>query len=192
MLKAQPRYCLWIEDDKAEAANSIEAVAERLKAVATFRAASKASSTQRFSDRPHSFVQISHQESPCLAVPGVSSKRRAYIPMDYLTSGTVISNKVYGVYNAEVWLLALLHSSMHMCWVRTVCGRLKSDYSYGNTLGYNTFPFPDLDHAAQLKLDDSALAVLAARERWPDRSLADLYDPDKTVSYTHLTLPTKA
>ena len=179
MIKAKQRWCVWIDDDKVEEAESIQPLQDRLSKVKSFRSASKKAQTRSFAEEPHRFIERRHQDLPCIAVPAISSERRSYIPIDILGPATIASNKIYAVYGAETWLFAVLQSSMHMAWVRTVCGRLKSDYSYGNTLGYNTFPFPGLDDAAKAVLADSALRILAARERWPDRSLAELYDPDK-------------
>ncbi len=179
LINAKSRFCLWIPDEFLLEAERIDIVRDRLRRVRDFRLASKKESTRKRAAKPHQFDQIRYTESDCIAVPRHSSERRLYIPMGFYPSGTVLSDAVSALYNIEPWLFGLLHSSMHMAWVRTVGGRMKSDYRYSNTLCYNTYPFPNLEEADRSALTDSALAILAARERWPDRSLANLYDPDK-------------
>lgn len=179
LIDAEPRYCLLIDDLDAGDASKIAPIKHRLDLVTEFRKRSSDAGTRRDAQRPHRYGRMRHVDSDCLAMPGLSSERREYLPVGLFPAGTVASNQIYAVYGAEPWLLALVHSSMHMAWLRTVGGRRKSDYRYSNTLCYNTFPFPGLDGDAPATLNDSCLAILAARERWPDRSLAELYDPDK-------------
>ena len=179
LLSSKKRFCLWIDEEDHTSAALISPVRKRLDEVEHHRSNSQARDAPKWADRPYRFVYRKYQETDCVAVPAVSSERRNYIPLGYFPKGTILSNKVFAVYDARPWLFAVLHSKMHMSWVSTVCGRLASRYSYGNTLGYNTFPFPVAEDLEQAKLDDSALTILAARERWPDRSLAELYDPDK-------------
>jgi len=177
-IKGSERFCLWITDEQAVAAAAIPEVAKRLAGVAAFRSNSKAGSTQTFADASHRFVQISHRDAQAIAVPAVSSERREYIPMGFLPSGTVVSNKVYVIYGAEPWLFGLLQSRMHMVWMRAVAGRLETRYSYANSLVYNTFPFPELDDSQKAELLVGAYAVLDAREQFVQKTLAELYDPD--------------
>ena len=179
VINALPRFCLWIDDDDFDKAMAIPAVRRRLEAVADFRAKSKDRDASKFVDRPHRFVQRAYADSNCIAIPGVSSDRRQYIPMGWFPSGTVLSYSAFSVYDADAWLLAVVQSAMHMTWVRTVGGKMRNDYRYSNTLCYNTFPLPKIGDADRDSLASSALGLLAARERWPDRSLAELYDPDK-------------
>lgn len=112
-------------------------------------------------------------------MPAVSSERREYIPLGYLNPGTVITNSAFAIYNAPEWLFAILTSRMHMVWMRSVAGRLKTDYRYSNTLVYNTFPFPTLTDAQKKTLSDSAERILNAREDHYEMTMAQLYDPDK-------------
>ena len=179
LLNAEQRYCLWIEEDELARALAIDLIKKRIDRVQTYRSSSKGRDPRKWADRPFRFVYRNYEDAPCLVVPGVSSVRRDYIPLALYSPGTVISNKLFGVYGAEPWLFALLHSRTHMAWVRTVCGRLKSDFSYSNTIGYNAFPFPSLGKVQCADLSEQAHRILAARESWPDRSLAELYDPDK-------------
>jgi hypothetical protein len=178
-IKGTERFCLWIEDQDLPAARRIPEIMSRLEHVASFRRQSKAKSTQALAKQPHRFAQISYKSTSAIAIPAVSSERRDYIPMGFLDAGTVVSNKVYVVYDASAWLFGLLQSQMHMAWVRTIGGRMKTDYSYANSLVYNTFPFPALGSDSEANLTDRALRVLEAREQFPDRTLAELYDPQK-------------
>lgn len=179
LLSGKERFCLWIPDEDSSVAAEIPSIASRIEKVRSFRANSDARDAPKWADRPYRFVYRKYRDTDCIAVPAVSSERREYIPLGFFAAGTILSNKAFAVYGAWPWLFALLHSKMHMAWVSAVCGRLESRYSYGNTLGYNTFPFPELGGPDRSRLTESALGVLAARERWPDRPLAELYDPDK-------------
>ena len=178
LINAEQRFCLWLGDDEVADAAAIPGIRKRLDAVIDFRSKSEDRDASKFVDRPHRFVQRSYSHSSCIGIPGVSSIRRDYIPMGWFGPGTVLSYAAFAIYDAELSQLALLQASMHAAWVRMVGGRMKSDYRYSNTLCYNAFPFPALDGKRSAALNDSALRILAARERWPDRSLAELYDPD--------------
>lgn len=172
------RYCLWITDLSASTAKEIPEIAARLSFVASERSKSKAGSTAAYAAQPHRFVQISYKPTDSIIVPSVSSARRAYIPFGYLGPDTVISNAAFAVYDAEPWLFGVLTSAMHMTWVRSVGGQLKTDYRYSNTIVYNNFPVPPLSEAMKEKLTVSALRVLDVREYHCERTLAELYDPD--------------
>ena len=178
LMNATPRSCLWIEDSERDQAISVQSIADRLEAVRAFRRASKNKGTHAASATPHRFEYVTYRDEQCVVLPRVSSGRRHFIPLAYLPAGTIGSDALLVTYGAQPWLFALLHSTMHMCWVRTVAGRLKGDYRYSNALCYNTFPFPEISDAGRGQLEESALNILATRERWPDRSLADLYDPN--------------
>jgi hypothetical protein len=177
-INGDERFCLWIRDDQAASAAAIPEIAKRLASVAAFRLNSTAVSTQAFANSPHRFVQISFRDAQAIAVPAVSSERREYIPIGFLPSGTVVSNKVYVIYGAEPWLFGLLESRMHMAWMRAVAGRLETRYSYANSLVYNTFPFPHLEASHRIALSHGALEVLDAREQSAEKTLAELYDPE--------------
>jgi len=178
-LKGFERFCLWIEDTDIDRARSFDAIDMRLGKVAAFRAASKKPGTREAASIPHRFVEIRHQDTDAIVIPRHSSARRAYIPMGFLPSGTIISDAALAAYGAELWLFALLESRMHMSWMRAVGGRIKSDYRYSVSLVYNTFPFPSLNAQKRVLLAERSLSVLAARESFPDRTLDDLYDPEK-------------
>ncbi len=172
------RYCLWIPEGSALVARSIPSIASRLDQVAAERAKSKAASTAAYATEPHRFVQISYKATDSIIVPSISSGRREYIPIGYLSPNVVISNKGFALYDAEPWVFALLTSAMHMAWTRAVGGRMREDYQYSNTIIYNNFPVPPLSESVKEELTVAALRVLDVREYHCERTLAELYDPD--------------
>jgi hypothetical protein len=178
-IKGDERFCLWIRDDEAAVAAAIPEVAKRLAKVAAFRGNSKAGSTQSFADSPHRFVQISFRDAPCLIVPSTTSERRLYIPIGILPTGTVVSNSANVVYSAEARVFGVVQSRMHMVWMRAVAGRMKTDYRYSAALVYNTFPVPNLLDTDKRSIAEAAHGVLDAREQFPERTIAELYDPTK-------------
>jgi hypothetical protein len=151
---------------------------ERVEAVRQSRLESKAESTRRYAKFPTRFRQIAQPDSDYLAIPEVSSERRPYIPIAVLPREVICSNKIQFIPNASQFHFGVLVSSMHMAWMRQVCGRLKSDYSYSNTLVYNNFPWPESATAKQrAAVEAKAQAMLDARQQFPAATLADLYDP---------------
>jgi hypothetical protein len=154
---------------------------ERVERVREFRVASKAESTRNYAKFPTRFRQIAQPDSDYLAVPEVSSETRPYIPIAFVSQEIICSNTVQFVPNATPFHFGILTSTMHMAWVRQVCGRLKSDYRYSNSLVYNNFPWPNVSAEQRERVEEKARAVLAAREpHLPPRglgTLADLYDP---------------
>ena len=178
-IRGEKRYCLWITERLLPLALSIKTVADRIQKCKEARAASKRESTNVLAQMPHQFGEIRYKESNCIIVPGVSSENRYYIPIGYLEKGTVITNSAFAVYDAPIHLFGILTSAMHMVWVKTVGGRLKTDYRYSAQLCYNTFPFPTISSQKKAEIEEAAENVLVTREFYPDKTLADLYDPDK-------------
>jgi hypothetical protein len=174
LLGGKVRYCFWISDADAARAQAIAPIARRAEQV---RAARLRGSTtaQAMADRPYRFLQRAHREGTSIIVPEVSSERREIIPMGFLDSSTVISNKAFAIYDPKPWVFALLQSRMHMAWTATVGGRMKTDHSYSSVLCYNTFPVPLLSADDRDRLATHAFDVLEARERYPDRTLGGLY-----------------
>lgn len=177
-INGEERYCLWLKDADPSLLRRCPRVMARVELVRQSRLASKAESTRRYAAYPALFRQIAQPDSDYLAIPEVSSERRPYIPMAFLPSEVICSNKIQFVPNASLWHLGILTSAMHMAWMRQVCGRLESRYSYSNSLVYNNFPWPanisDKDRATVVA---AAQAVLNARAKFPHATLADLYDP---------------
>lgn len=178
-LKGNTRYCLWIEDSEVVEAAKIPEIKRRLDAVRDFRLKSKAPTTVDYAKYPNRFRQKAYKNSDLIVLPLTSSERRTYIPMIFMQKGTVATNSAGVIYDAEPWLFAILESKIHTVWIKTVCGKLKTDYRYSSTLGYNTFPCPPLSPQQKEKLNQSARAILFARANHPELTLADMYDPDK-------------
>ena len=173
------RYCLWIEDEDAINASQIPEVRERMNAVAEMRSASPLESTNEFADRPYRFVYLAGRSRlRTVAVSGVSSENRRYIPVDLLPPQVVVSNLAFAIYDAPIWSLAMIASSLHLAWVATVCGKMKTDYRYSATLGWNTFPVPTLTEQNKIDLTRCAEDILLAREAHFPATIADLYDPE--------------
>lgn len=174
------RYCLWIDDTEEDIriAQSTPIIAERLSAVAEERINSNAESTRAYANRPYMFVQRAYKATDAIIIPSVSSERREYIPIGFVDKDTVISNLAFALYDAEKWLFALLTSKMHNLWVRTVGGRLKTDYRYSATLCYNTFPFPKLNKEQKVELERLAQDILNIRDENFDMTLGEMYNPE--------------
>lgn len=177
LIRGIDRYCLWIEDNERTEAETIPPIAERISKVATFRATSKAAETRPSAAFPHRFRQIQAvAEHYTIAVPAVSSENREYLPVSYCASGTIISNAAFALYDAPLWNMALIASRIHLVWIATVCGKMKTDFRYSNTMGWNTFPVPILTEQNKGDLTRCAEEILLAREAHFPATIADLYD----------------
>lgn len=178
LINGQERFCLWLKDKPPATYRNIKPIMERLTAVKEFRLASKRPVTRELATTPASFGFVSHPDAPYIIIPSVSSERRVYIPIDMYGPEIIASNLCLIIPNATLYHFGVLTSLMHMEWVRYVCGRLKSDYRYSNTLVYNNFPWPRNPTPAQIKnIEEKAQAVLDARAQFSGNTLADLYDP---------------
>ena len=178
-VKGIVRKCLWIEDKQANEAQRIPLVAKRLAGVRAMRLASDAESTRAYADRPHRFKQIQGRGlKSSIVVPKVSSESREFLPVGLLTSHSVVSDNAFALYDAPLWNMALIASRLHLVWIATVCGKLKTDFRYSNTLGWNTFPVPLLTEQNKADLTACAENILLARESHFPATIADLYDPD--------------
>jgi MmeI, target recognition domain/MmeI, C-terminal domain len=179
IIKGIERYCLWISDDDAPKAHKLEGVAKRLEAVAEMRRCSPLASTNEFADRPHRFVYLAGESrTRTIAVGGVSSEKRRYLPVDMFHPRAVLSNLAFAMYDAPLWSLALIASRLHLVWIVAVCGKLETRIRYSNTLGWNTFPIPTLTEKMKADLTRCAEDILLAREAHFPATIADLYDPD--------------
>ncbi|MGR3565008.1 MAG: class I SAM-dependent DNA methyltransferase [Heliomarina sp.] len=174
------RYCLWIEEGVREEAHRIPTVSERLERVKAMRLASSKSATVASASHPHRFGEIRQNgHETVIIVPSVSSEARQYLPVGYLRPGTIVTNLAFVLFNAPLWNLALIASSLHLVWIATVCGKMKTDFRYSNTLGWNTFPVPKLTEKNKEDLTHCAEDILLAREAHFPATIADLYDPEK-------------
>ena len=180
VVKGFKRYCLWITDDRVVEARKHPIIDQRLIRVAEMRADSDAESTRNFATAPHRFVQIQGvAQHHSILVPSVTSERRPYLPFERASDDTIASNLNFALYDAPDWCMALIASRLHIVWIGTVCGKLKSDFRYSNTLGWNTFPVPKFTEDQLDALTKSAMAILRCRYGHYPATIADLYDPDK-------------
>lgn len=178
-IRGERKYCLWITDDLIDLAYSIEPIKERIEQCAETRKSSKREATTKLANTPYAFAEIRHKNTNSIIIPSVSSERRTYIPIGYLSPKDIIVAPNFAIYDAPMWLFGVLTSKMHMTWVATVGGRLKTDYRYSAQLCYNTFPFPAISDNKKKEIEDAANEVLDARDYHCGKTLADLYDPDK-------------
>ena len=172
------RYCLWLEDGDLPYVSDVPAIQNGIEKSRQHRIRSKDTGTRELAARAHQFRDRNTTTTASIIVPRVSSERRPYIPIGFLGADTIISDSAMAVYEASVDLFAILTSYMHMLWVRTVGGRLKTDYRYSATLCYNTFPFPRISERQKKELSEPARQVLSLREMHSEKTLAELYDPD--------------
>ena len=178
-IRGQEKYCLWITDEFKNTAYNIPEIAALIEQCYQARIGSKREATKKLAVTPYKFGEIRHQETSAIIVPSVSSEKRTYIPMGMMNSDEIIIAPNFAIYDAPMWLFGILTSLMHMAWVKTVGGRLKTDYRYSAQLCYNTFPFPKITEAKKQEIEEAAEEVLLVREDYPGKTLAELYDPDK-------------
>ena len=173
------RWCLWIRDSDLKDANSIETINNRINAVKEMRLSSTDKSAHKLADRAHQFREINETLTSSIIIPLTTSERRDYIPIGFVNDNYIITNAASVIYDAEPWIFALVTSKMHMTWMRTVAGRLKTDYRYSSALVYNTFPFPYISEKQKEQLSEHVFNILDEREKHSEKTLAQLYDPDK-------------
>ncbi|MFM2044699.1 MAG: hypothetical protein RLY86_3275 [Pseudomonadota bacterium] len=177
LINGKLRYCLWIEDSDAPMARTNPFIAERLALVAENRRRSPAESTRAFANSPHRFVQIAGvAKRLTIIVPRVSSENREYLPVDLVTDECIVGDRNFALYDAPLWNMALIASRLHWVWIGTVCVRMRTDFSYSNTLGWNTFPIPTLTEKHRNDLKRSSENILIARERYFPSTISELYD----------------
>ena len=176
LINNKERFCLWLKDVSPAEYRKITPIVKRLEDVKEFRKTSSTESVRKDADIPMLFTQIRQPESDYLALPKVSSERRRYIPIAYISKDVIGSDLVYMIPDATLYLFGVLNSNIHMAWTRIVCGRLKSDYRYGPVV-YNNFPWPTLSEQQKQRIEQTAQEILNVRALFPDSSLADLYDP---------------
>lgn len=173
------RRCLWVTDKEYEDANGNAWLKERFEGVRAQRNASGRATTKALVMTPYRFGEVRQTgKEAVIAVAAISSENRDYLPCGMLLPGTIISNKCYALYDAPLWNMALIASRLHWVWIGTVCVRMRTDFSYSNTLGWNTFPVPTLTEKNKADLARCAEEILLAREAHFPATIADLYDPN--------------
>src|SRR5699024_5047511 len=173
------RYCLWIEDQHLAEAQVIPAIAARIEAVKKMRLLSRDKGANAMAERAHQMREMNIGKLHTVAMPCVSSETRSYLPIGFLDNNSTITNLAFALYDAPLWNMAIIASRLHLVWIATVCGTMKTDFRYSNTLGWNTFPIPQLTQKNKDDLTRSAENILLAREAHFPASIADLYDPEK-------------
>lgn len=173
------RWCLWIKDSDIKEAKNIPFIQKRLSAVSAYRITSERADTVKYAELPHKFTSITHRETPSIIVPIVSSERRTYIPMGFLDGSTIVLNSAQVIYGADADTFGLISSKMHMVWVRATAGALETRIRYSSAICYNNFPVPILTKTQRTNIAHAALSILTERERFSERTLAELYDPEK-------------
>lgn len=170
------RYCLWLKNISPMVYYKNAEIMRRLDAVREMRLNSSAAPTRALAEKPYIFFSTPQTESNYLCIPEVSSERRRYIPIGFMDKSIIASNKLLIIPDATIYHFGILTSNVHMAWMRTVCGRLKSDYQYSGATVYNNFPWPSPTDDQKLKIEQTAQAILDARAKYPECSLSVLYD----------------
>lgn len=178
-INGQNKYCLWITDENKDLAFSNPIIKEKIGKCKLHREKSDREATNKLSSVPHKFAEIRFKNSDSIIVPATSSERREYIPSGFLNSDTIISNSANAIYDAKPWIFGVISSLMHMVWMQTVAGRLKTDYRYSSALVYNTFPFPNISQKQKDEITELVFAIIYEREQHSQKTLAQLYDPNK-------------
>jgi hypothetical protein len=172
----KPRYCLWMVGVSPAVINQCPRVCARIEQVQKYRLASPKEATKKKAETPMLFDEVRECKTDYVAIPKVSSEKRRYIPIEYLSHEIIPGDKLFMMQDARLYDFGVLTSNVHMSWMRAVCGRLKSDYSYSNTIVYNNFPWPTPTEEQRAAIEQTAQAILDARAMYPDCSLADFYN----------------
>jgi hypothetical protein len=178
-IRGEDRYCIWIEEADLKLVNGIPEIKERLKKVILSRLKSTKESTKALAHIPHKFGEIRYFKKSGILVPTISSERREIIPIGIINENTIVSNTAQVVYDYPIYLFGIISSKMLLEWVKSVGGKFKTDYIFSSTLCYNTFPFPNITDIQKKELEKHVYNVLAEREAHSEKTLAQLYDPDK-------------
>ena len=177
-LNGKKRWCFWLKDIQPNELKKLPLLSDRVSKVRKMRLSSTKQSTVKWADFPTLFTENRQPNTDYLLVPRVSSENRKYIPIGFFESSVIASDSCITIPNATLYLFGILTSEMHITWVKYVCGRLESRFRYSNTIVYNNYPFPEnVNEKQKQKVEIAAQAVLDTRDKYPDSSLADLYDP---------------
>jgi len=174
-IKGLQRWCIWVDDQHVEEAQSIKPLRDRFEKVRQFRLNSVKAATQADAAFPYKFGEPRYVRCNSIIIPRVSSEARQYIPIGFLDEDTVITDLAFAIYSTEPWIFSLICSRMHNVWVRAVSGRMRTDIRYSNVLCYNTFPFPIISDKQRETLATHAFNILSEREKNSERTIAQLY-----------------
>jgi len=179
-IQGELRYCVWVDDKDAAEALAISELADRFSRVAEHRTKSDRSETNALAERPFAFGEVRHRDGLALLIPRHSSEGREYLPSEVIRDG-IIGDSALAIYGFKPWDIAVLSSRLHAVWIETICGKIKTDFRYSNTLGWNTFPVPTLTEQNKADLSRTAEEILLAREAHYPATLAELYDPKRPM-----------
>ncbi len=177
-IQGKERFCLWIEDKHLEEAEVITTINERINGCREMRSKSRDAGTKKLGERAHQMREMNIGQRHTLVAPSVSSESRQYLPVGLIDEQTTVTNLAFALYDAPLWNMALIASRIHLVWIATVCGKMKTDFRYSNTLGWNTFPVPRLTQKNKDDLTRCAEDILLSREAHFPATIADLYKPD--------------
>ena len=178
-INGELRYCIWVADQDLQEATQVKPLEERISKVRESRLASSDAYARTLAARAHQFKTPRLASKNVIITPRVSSENRPYLPVGYLTNAAVIGDRNFALYDAPLWNMALIASRLHWVWIGTVCVRMRTDFSYSNTLGWNTFPVPPLTEQNKADLTRCAEDILLDREAHFPATIAELYDPEK-------------
>lgn len=176
-IRGLERYCLWIDDQHLDEALAIPLIGQRIEAVKAMRLNSRDKGANEMAAHAHQMREMNIGKLQTIAMPCVSSESREYLPVGLLDNKSTVTNLAFALYDAPSWNMALLASRLHLVWIGTVCGKMKTDFRYSNTMGWNTFPIPQLTEKNITDLTSAAENILLAREAHFPATIADLYDP---------------
>jgi hypothetical protein len=178
-IQGKLKFCIWVRAEDAEDASENEWLQRRFDQVRALRSSSERRATAQLASMPYRFGEVRQVgEERAIIVPRVSSENRDYLPVGVPATGTIIGDRNFALYDAPLWTVSLVASRVHWVWIGTVCVRMRTDFSYSNTLGWNTFPVPNLTAQNKADLTRCAEDILLAREAHFPATIADLYDPD--------------
>lgn len=177
-IKGHLRFCLWIKDNELAQAVKVPEIRERIYKTKLMRLSSKDKGANDLAKRPHQMREMNIGRSHSILIPAITSENRAYLPCGLVTNEETYTNKVYALQDSPLWNMALIASRLHWVWIGTVCVRMRTDFSYSNTLGWNTFPLPKLTQKNKDDLTRTAEDILLAREAHFPATIADLYNPE--------------
>lgn len=172
-----PRYCLYLGNCTPKELKGMSECLKRIEAVREYRLNSSSAGTRKIAETPTKFHVSNFPKGNYLVIPQVSSERRRYIPIGYMDENVLCSDKVRIMSGGSLYHFGILESNVHMAWMRAICGRLKSDYSYTVNHVYNNFPWCNPTDKQRETIEKTAQGILDARALYPDSSFADLYDP---------------
>jgi hypothetical protein len=191
-LNSRKRWCFWLTEIQPKELKQLPLLLKRLEAVKEMRLVSSKPATVKWAQFPTLFTENRQPKTDYVLVPRVSSENRKYIPMGFFNKNIIVSDTCIAIPSGNIYHFGILTSAMHMTWVKYVCGRLESRFRYSNTIVYNNYPFPEnITDKQKQKVETCAQKVLDTRAKYPNSSLADLYDlltmpPDLTKAHENL------